>query len=102
MKRRLFLALENSHHRFDMRHILTLMLAFTMAFSLLAMAPDEASAAPWFVDADRAKEMLDSGATVLDARGKLAYRAEHIENAPRGRSSPNHRRANAATCSPRR
>ena len=81
MKRRLFLALENSHHRFDMRHILTLMLAFTMAFSLLAMAPDEASATPWFVDADRAKEMLDSGATVLDARGKLAYRAEHIENA---------------------
>jgi thiosulfate/3-mercaptopyruvate sulfurtransferase len=64
-----------------MRHIFSLALVFMATFSIFSLTPDVASATSWFVDANQAKELLDGGAIVLDARGKLAYRAEHIEGA---------------------
>jgi len=64
-----------------MRHLLSLLFTFALTFSLLVGTSGEAKATPWIVDAKKAHALLEGGATVLDARGKIAFRSEHIENA---------------------
>ena len=58
-------------------------LAWVWASSVAWASPAQAGELPWVVEADRAAELVEGGATVLDARGKSAFVAKHIEGAQR-------------------